>query len=230
MHRILVTIISAVASCALSVSAGNAGIMAHAGSDESGALDRLVFAMASSSVTFDYTYRFTPVSGPVLSGTGSVRFQGNSFIMKGNGLEIYCDGKSRWTIDRSAREAVAESFDAGHPDYLANPALILGNITDAFELEPGQSDSAAADEITLVPAADMGQISSVRLSFSPEISVSASGASFRAPSRVVLGMHDGSVMDMTISGFGIAPAEEDTSRYSFDETGLGDDYIVTDLR
>ena len=124
MHRILVTIISAVASCALSVSAGNAGIMAHAGSDESGALDRLVSAMASSSVTFDYTYRFTPVSGPVLSGTGSVRFQGNSFIMKGNGLEIYCDGKSRWTIDRSAREAVAESFDAGHPDYLANPALI----------------------------------------------------------------------------------------------------------
>ena len=124
MHRILVTIISAVASCALSVSAGNAGIMAHAGSDESGALDRLVSAMASSSVTFDYTYRFTPVSGPVLSGTGSVRFQGNSFIMKGNGLEIYCDGKCRWTIDRSAREAVAESFDAGHPDYLANPALI----------------------------------------------------------------------------------------------------------
>lgn len=230
MHRILVTIISAVASCAVSVSAGNAGIMAHAGSDESGALDRLVFAMASSSVTFDYTYRFTPVSGPVLSGAGSVRFQGNSFIMKGNGLEIYCDGKSRWTIDRSAMEAVAESFDAGRPDYLANPALILGNITDAFEVEPGQSDSAAADEITLVPAADMGQISSVRLTFSPEISVSASGASFRAPSRVVLGMHDGSVMDMTISGFGIAPAEEGTSRYSFDETGLGDDYIVTDLR
>lgn len=225
MHRILVTIISAVASCAVSVLAGNAGIMAHAGT-----LDRLVSAMASSSVTFDYTYRFTPVSGPVLSGAGSVRFQGNSFIMKGNGLEIYCDGKSRWTIDRSAREAVAESFDAGHPDYLANPALILGNITDAFEVEPVQSDSAAADEITLVPAADMGQISSVRLTFSPEISVSASGASFRAPSRVVLGMHDGSVMDMTISGFGIAPAEEGTSRYSFDETGLGDDYIVTDLR
>ena len=52
--------------------------------------------------SFDYSYS---MSGSLpMNGSGSVKLQGNAFTMEGNGLDIRCDGKTRWTVDVAAEE------------------------------------------------------------------------------------------------------------------------------
>ena len=62
-------------------------------------LDTFV-SKVSSSLWFRSDYSFTmPTKKAKMTGNGSVKVQGTSFIVDGNGLEIWCDGKTRWTID-----------------------------------------------------------------------------------------------------------------------------------
>lgn len=39
---------------------------------------------------------------------GTILLQDDCYCMKGNGLEIYCNGGTRWTLDREAKEAYIE--------------------------------------------------------------------------------------------------------------------------
>ena len=40
--------------------------------------------------------------------SGTLILEGNCYFAKGNGIEIYCDGKTRWTVDPEEKEVYIE--------------------------------------------------------------------------------------------------------------------------
>lgn len=58
---------------------------------------------------------------------GSLLLQGNSFVIRWNGYEIWSDGKTAWTIDRDSREAVVEPFDFDFVQALSESAMKLSS-------------------------------------------------------------------------------------------------------
>ena len=97
-------------------------------------LDTFVSKVSSSLVSFDYSFTM-PTKKAKMTGNGSVKVQGTSFIVDGNGLEIWCDGRTRWTIDRISEEALVESVDDSYDSYATNPALMIASIDNAFREE-----------------------------------------------------------------------------------------------
>ena len=111
-------------------------------------------------VTFEYVYGYTSggkVYDNVASGTMTV--QGNAYILKGEGLEVYSDGALRWTLDRSAKEAILESVDAA--DVVSNPALIVSGYK-----EFGKSlkvNGSGSDSLDISLTLEDGTVSRFRL-------------------------------------------------------------------
>ena len=119
-------------------------------------------------VTFEYVYGYTSggkTYDNVASGTMTI--QGNAYILKGDGLEVYSDGSVRWTIDRAAKEAIIEGIDAD--DVISNPAAIVSGYKDfgpALKVNGSGSDSL---DISLT--GEDGMVSRFRLKkirFAPE--------------------------------------------------------------
>lgn len=163
--------------------------------------------LSASRTSFSYTYK---VEGKLpLTGSGSVVLQGNSFVLKGDGLDVFCDSHTRWTVDRSAKEAYAEPADS---DYSANPALLVGSLDKNFKI-------ASASPLTLVPAASGTGIKSVVLSFSGQ-----------KLTQLRLTSSDGTSTTILISALNHSPESSDLSVFSFDEKTLGKEYVITDLR
>lgn len=188
-----------------------------------GILDRFIAELASSSAIFDYEYVLDNTKVK-MTGSGNVFLQGSSFIMKGDGLEVYCDGSVKWTIDRNASEAVAESFDREHPDYLANPALIVGNVSRAFSSvseKPSSFGDKPATAISLAPLPGLKGISSAVLYLS--------GAESPVPAGLEMTMSDGSFLRLTVTSFSLSPAIAPAS-FTFNEKSLSTDFVITDLR
>ena len=98
---------------------------------KSGTLDAFVSKVSASLVSFDYSFTM-PTKKAKMTGNGKVEVQGVSFFVDGNGLEIWCDGKTRWTIDRVSEEALIESVDDSYDSYATNPALMIASIDKAF--------------------------------------------------------------------------------------------------
>lgn len=48
-------------------------------------------------------------NGTLVLLSGSLVLQGDCYHAKGNGLEIYSDGHTRWTVDRESKEVYIES-------------------------------------------------------------------------------------------------------------------------
>lgn len=59
-----------------------------------------------------FTYSLDTESAKVV-GNGDLQVQGTSYHMTGNGLEVFCDGKSSWIIDDSSMEVVIEPASDG---------------------------------------------------------------------------------------------------------------------
>lgn len=79
---------------------------------------------AGKRVSFDYTYSLIQngVEGDTVS-TGQVLVQDNAYRLDALGLELWSDGTTRWTLDRSAKELLIEPVAEG--DILTNPALLV---------------------------------------------------------------------------------------------------------
>lgn len=188
-------------------------------------LDEFIRKANSSLVTFKYS--FTTVSdGPAMKGEGDVKVSGDSFIVNGNGLEIWCDGKTRWTIDRSAKEAIVEGVDEAEDGLASNPALLVTSVDEAFrEVSFGASkfSDKVADVSVLSPVtkgASSMDIAQVKLYFK-------TGTSDLVGVEVTL--NDGTVTRFTISGLKYSDKSKAPS-FTFDGKTLGKDYVVTDLR
>ena len=70
-------------------------------------LDKLYSDMSSSCVEMTYTYE-TEVSGVKAVGEGKLDVQGDMWTMTGNGIQMWCDGKTLWVADPSLKEVVIE--------------------------------------------------------------------------------------------------------------------------
>jgi len=173
--------------------------------------------VASSCVTFDYKYA---VRGDVpLKGNGSAKVCDNRFVTQGNGLKVYCDGKTRWTIDVNSKEAVIESVDQSFMDVMANPALLVSSVSTSFEeISSGSAtfDGKSCHYVTLYPSVSAG-ITLVKLFFSGD---TLKGAEVTA--------RDGTITVFTVSNLKFSP--KTTDGFSYDSSKFTSAWVVTDLR
>ena len=191
-------------------------------------LGSFIDKVSSSLVTFDYSFTMqTTKSKTKMTGSGNVKVQGNAFFMEGNGMEVWCDGSTRWTIDRFAEEALVESVSESYDSYATNPALMITAVDDAFnEVSFGTSkfQGKAVDASVLSPV-HKGKysmdIAELKLFFK-------SGTSDLVGAEVKL--NDGSVSEFSITGMTFSAQAEKKESFRFDEKTLDDSYVITDLR
>ena len=186
---------------------------------QNSAITSFTNSMKGKCATFSYTYSMT--GQMPLTGGGEIRFQNDSFIMKGDDLEIYCDGKTRWTIDTSAEECYIESVAAGEIDIEANPAMIVGNVDKALKFESSSPTTFKGRKVTgavLSPKSQGGSIQNVTLYLSGN-----------KPEGALIKLRDGSKLEITISGFTLHP-QENAAVFKFNTAKLNKNYILTDLR
>ncbi len=191
-------------------------------------LGSFIDKVSSSLVTFDYSFTMqTTKSKTKMTGSGNVKVQGNAFFMEGNGMEVWCDGSTRWTIDRFAEETLVESVSESYDSYATNPALMITAVDDAFnEVSFGTSkfQGKAVDASVLSPV-HKGKysmdIAELKLFFK-------SGTSDLVGAEVKL--NDGSVSEFSITGMTFSAQAEKKESFRFDEKTLDDSYVITDLR
>ena len=191
-------------------------------------LKDFVDKVSSSLVSFEYSFTFqNPRYKSKMTGSGDVKVQDNAFVMNGNGLEVWCDGDIRWTVDRMSAEALVESVDDSAESYATNPALMIASVDDAFEeVSSGASkfQGKEVEESVLSPihkgkySMDIAQL---KLFFKK-------GTSTLVGAEVKL--NDGSVSEFNISALSFSDRLETKESFRFDEKTLDDSYVVTDLR
>ncbi len=189
-------------------------------------LEDFVGKVSASLVSFDYSFTM-PTKKARMTGSGSVKVQGTSFFVDGNGLEIWCDGRTRWTIDRLSEEALVESVDDSFDSYATNPALMVTSIDDTFsEVSFGSSrfGGKVVDASVLSPVhkgKGSMDIAGLKLFFK-------SGTATLTGAEVTL--NDGSVSEFTITNLKFGEAGQSKESFRFDEKTLESSYVVTDLR
>ena len=170
--------------------------------------------------SFDYSYS---MSGSLpMNGSGSVKLQGNAFTMEGNGLDIRCDGKTRWTVDVVAEECYIENIDTQELDYEANPALLVGALDSAFNYKDSRTASfngMSVSEIRLVPKKKGSSINEVSLFLTQG----------NQPAGVNVSSSDGNLITITIRNYKLDNSL-DISAFRLNTKELGKDYVITDLR
>lgn len=174
--------------------------------------------VASSYVTFSYTYSVD--SQVKINGSGTAEVQGDSFYMKSSGMEIWCNGKTKWTVDRASSEAVIESVESSSNDYYSNPARLIGSLDAAFVrigVSSGVFRGKNVKIFSLEPKS-VGNINMLKLYFSGN---SLSGASVT--------VKDGTETEFIISNVRFL-GKTVPSHFDFDVKSLDKSYIVTDLR
>ena len=198
----------------------------QAASAKSRTLEAFAGKVSASLVSFDYSFTM-PAGKTKMAGNGSVKVRGTSFLVDGNGLEIWCDGRTRWTVDRISEEALVESVDDSFDSYATNPALLIASIDSAFrEVSFGSSKfgGKVVDASVLSPVhkgKGSMDIAGLKLFF-------RSGTSMLVGAEVTL--NDGSVSDFTITNLRFEETGKSKESFRFDEKTLDSSYVVTDLR
>lgn len=115
-------------------------------------IDALLPLLESKRIVLDYDCIITGDNGVPVSYTGNLTAQQGCYVLKGNGVEIYCDGGTRWTIDPKSKEVYIE-YAEGLDDILSNrkyiTKLVIANVrqhpfADAadFTFSTGELDSS----------------------------------------------------------------------------------------
>ncbi len=191
-------------------------------------LSNFIDKVSSSLVSFDYSFSMKAANSKAkMTGSGNVKVQGSSFVMDGNGLEIWCDGATRWTVDRLAEEALVESVDDSADSYATNPALLITSVDAAFEeasFWASKFQGKAVDASVLSPV-NKGKysmdIAQLKLFFK-------SGTSILVGAEVKL--NDGSISEIVVSNLEFSDSLDEKGSFRFDEKTLTDSYVITDLR
>ncbi len=193
---------------------------------KSTALSTFIEKVAASCVSFDYSFS-AKSQGTTMKGDGNVKVQGSAFFLVGNGLEIWCDGKTRWTVDRDAEEAVVENVMDYGDELAANPALLVTSVDTFFtEISFGKSQvgGKTVDVSTLKPNSEEDnsmEIVGLKLYFK-------TGTSLLTGAWVEFA--DGTVTDLTISNLKYSERTNEKESFRFDEKTLDSSYVITDLR
>lgn len=185
---------------------------------ERGPVGDFAATLASSDVSFRYAFevkRDVP-----MKGNGTASLCGPAYHVSGNGMDIWCDGVTRWTIDRNAREAYIEPVNAESADYLSNPATLLGALEQSFRVISASDVTLNGKKLQafkLAPALDETGLDRVVLYLDGSV-----------PVRVSIVVEDGTETVFRLSNYSVK--EKSDAVYAFDIASLGADYVVTDLR
>lgn len=199
----------------------------HPSGAKSKSLQSFIDKVSVSCVSFDYSFTAKAKDSAPMRGEGRVKASGPAFMMEGNGIEVWCDGRIRWTVDRVSEEAVIEDASGEEGGPGSNPALLLVSV-DAFfrEISSGSVvvGGVKVDSSVLEPLPDSGSpmgIRSLKLYFKPG-TATITGA--------WMGFEDGTELDLSIVGFRFTDPRDEKGSFRFDEKTLGDSFVVTDLR
>lgn len=182
------------------------------------AIDRFAERVAQSRVTFGYSYQ---VKGEIpLTGKGSIELQGVCFKMDSNGVEIFSNGSTRWTIDREAAECYIEN--ASTQERLTDPTSFIQSVGSAF-IRSSERDSHFGNVRT--KAYDLVPVS-------PSSGITGGTIHFNAadiPVGAEITTEDGTTAVFSISGMKFLNMS-DSADFNFDTGSLPASYVVTDLR
>lgn len=175
---------------------------------------RQMFSTAGS-VSVELEYEMA-VPNAVVTGKSELRVQGNMYHIHGNGLDVYNNGTSVWTIDESTREVVIEPSADVEEDYMSNPVLLLARMDDFFKIQ-SQKTMTSGTEYILVATSDCGVTKACLL--------------LAADGRLISGefsLNDGNVLSIDVASM---KKTEEMPMDSFSpKRKFGSDWIVTDLR
>lgn len=183
-------------------------------------VDGFVATLGGKCASFKYNYS---VSGQVpVSGSGEVNLQGDSFTMKGDGLEVYCNGAERWTLDTEAEECYIESVDASTLDYEANPALLVGAVDKAFKFQKSKSSTFNGKQVSEAVLSPISKDAGIK-----EVSLFITQGN--VPSGAILTLKDGTAVTVSIKDWAVSE-EKACETFCLNTKKLGKNYIITDLR
>lgn len=211
MKRIIISVVSAFL---LLSGAGNAA------AQEADLLKDFYAKVLSSSVDMAYSYS-TMMSGVKVKGNHTLELQNDLWHMKGNGLEIWCDGSTVWTTDPVAREVIIDHAALSEEGDLSNPALLLVRLEEWFDVkEERRMPDGKSVLYIMAPKQDK------------EINIEYFNIvirrSDRMPASGSFALDDGTSVDVTFTSMVMTP-KKPVSYYrpsqSFDSS-----WIVTDLR
>jgi len=172
--------------------------------------------VAASRVSFSYGYEMN--SDVLVKGDGTASVQGEAFRVEVDGLEIICDGKTRWTVDSDSKEVILENVDG--VDYADNPVLLVTSFDKAFrEVSRSTADVAGKKylKVDFAPKTASG-ITSLTVFFSGDELV-----------RAKVGLRDGASTIFTVSDMKFAEPSQDGT-FSCDVAALDGSWVKTDLR
>lgn len=85
-------------------------------------------------VSFDFESIFTDKTDNTSSvSNGSLQVQNSMYIMNLEGVSVYFDGMSKWTVNHKAKEVIIESAISAFRDILTNPYTIIKNHEENFK-------------------------------------------------------------------------------------------------
>lgn len=193
------------------------------------------FSDAVSVYDVSFAYSFSMKSKAVITGAGTADVQGNMFAVSGNGLEIFCDGVSRWTVDKSAEEVVIESVEGDMSASVSgNPALLVIALDKYFDAKSssGLTENGRKQvKVNFVPRNDMslGLVSGMKSSSLSSLSVWFSDESRPVIVKATAQMKDGSDIDFKISSMKFSE-KKPVSFFRFNDSLLSSSWVITDLR
>lgn len=178
-------------------------------------LDALCGIFSSGTVQMDTEYHMDVRNMPV-TGRSELLVQGSMYHMKGNGLEVFCNGDAVWTVDEASREVVVEPCGVSYDSYMANPLLLLSDLEAFFKI---QSQKNTGNHFVYV-------LKAVR-----DFGVDQAELVLKQDGSVVSGkftLDDGNVLSVKI--LSMKKAEERPASFFSPQRKFDSDWIVTDLR
>lgn len=181
-----------------------------------------VFVSNAESKRADFTYSYSTGLETRMTGKGRVLVQDDCFYLTGNELEIYCDGKTAATLDRTAKEVILEAVDGEDQGNYVNPALLVSSVSKQFKCTSQKTENYSGKPAVKVVLEPRRSLNVLRIT----LHLSIDGMALLAASMT---MDDGTVSDFVISSFRFLP-KGSVGDFRLDTKSLGKGYIITDLR
>ena len=182
-------------------------------------IDRFYAGTADSCLDISYSYS-TRISGILNNGQGHLSAQGLMWRVKGNGVEMFCDARSLWIIDKEMKEVVIEpAADENSQEWLSNPAVIFSRLAANFKVSESVASSDGKALIYVLKPFAESDISYCNLE------LLKSDASVR---RATVALSDGTLIKIEVSSMKLTPkvsVEAFRPHIDFDSS-----WILTDLR
>ena len=201
-------IISTLILCGLCIAAAAQGTTS---------LEQLCAKMSDKASVLNYSYTLS-MSGVKTVGEGTVTTQDNAYVLKGNGMNIYCNGATLWVMDEAGKEILIDSVAQGTDAYLSNPVLLLANLNKIFSIS-SPITSGGNQVYKLTPKQDCGIVSGT-------VNLSAVNPVFTSGSFKT---SDGGQLDVKIKSMTFSEKKPLTF-YVLDLSGFDSSWMITDLR